>query len=239
MPLELIGVTGETARLKLGTESFKGGFFTFLLFRGGWPESRATRHVSLPGPLIAVDIIARFVSGQRDPRDARATSLTAKSSGFCVSLASVARSALPVVGAVPSADGVRRASARTPRADFRVSVGLSVRAGDGGNGRGDGDPRDGARAPGVVVYGRLARRARAPHPKGAARLRTRVLSDRQSTRPTRPSCRARRPRRRASFPDAAPRGRRSADARARRAPPCRRPAGRQGRRRGLGILLWK
>ena len=102
----------------------------FCFFRDSVPfvasESRATRHVSLPRPLIAVvDTSARFASGQRDPRDAHGTPLTARSSGFRVSPASVAPSALPVVGGVPSAGGAPRASARTARADFRVSVGLS------------------------------------------------------------------------------------------------------------------
>jgi hypothetical protein len=138
--------------------------------------------------------------------------------------------------------GRRRAARVCPDGSCRFSrLCRSVvrRGAHGGNGRGDGHPRDGARAPSVAVYGRLPCRARGPHPQGAARLRTRVLSQRQSTRPTRPSGRARYPRRRASFPVAAPRGCVSEDARAGRAAPCGRPAGRQGRRRGLGILLWK
>jgi len=184
----------------------RSGLFCFPVSLRG--QNRARRATSVCRDLLSLcRHIARYESGQRDPRDAHGTPLTAKSSGFRVSLASVAPSALPVVGAVPSADSAQRESARTARADFRVSVGLSVSAGAyGGNGRGDGDPRDGARAPGVAVYGRLARRARGPHPQGAARLRTRVLSQRPSTRPTLPSGRARDPRRRASFLDAAPRG---------------------------------
>lgn len=59
---------GETAHPKLGLKVSKGrGFLLFHFpgfFRG--PESRATRHVTLPGPLIAVDANARFSTGQKN-----------------------------------------------------------------------------------------------------------------------------------------------------------------------------
>ena len=171
-----------------------------------WPESRATRHVSLPGPLIALSTHRALRERAEGPARRARDSPDREELGL--SRIARERRSERTSGRRRRSVGGQRAARVRPDGSSRFSrLCLSVVSAGayGGNGRGDGDPRDDARAPGVAVYGRLARRARGPHPQGAARLRTRVLSQRQSTRPTLPSGRARHPRRRASFPDAAPR----------------------------------
>ena len=187
-PLDLIGVTGETAFRNLDRKFQRSGLFCFSSF-SSWPESRATRHVSLPGPLIALST-HRALRERAEGPARRARDSPDRKKLRLSRIARERRSKRASSRRRRSVGGQRAARVR-PDGSCRFSSlcrSLSVSAGAyGGNGRGDGDPRDGARAPGVAIYERLARRARGPHPQGAAHLRTRVLSQRPSTRPTFPS----------------------------------------------------